>query len=49
MAMEYQYEKKAKRNSAVLTLLFAAVVTVLLFLFAFSPPYPPLEPEGLPS
>ncbi len=47
MAMEYQYEKKAKRNSAVLTLLFAAVVTVLLFLFAFSPPYPPLEPEGL--
>lgn len=47
MAEEYAYEKKAKRNSALLTLLFAGGVVVILFLMAFHPPSPPLEPEGL--
>jgi colicin import membrane protein len=47
MGKPYAYEKKAKRNSAIITLCFAAIVVVILFLFAFTPPYPPLEPEGI--
>lgn len=47
MSAQYSYEKTAKRNSSVITLLFAICIFVLLLLLAFRPPYPPLEPEGL--
>lgn len=47
MALQYEYEKKAKRKSAVLTLLFSIAIVAVLLLAAFRPPYPPIEPEGL--
>lgn len=47
MATEYSYEKQAKRNSGIITLLIAGFILMLLFLLAFKPPYPPIEPEGL--
>lgn len=47
MATVYSYEKTAKRKSSVITLIVAICVAMLLFLLAFRPPYPPIEPEGL--
>lgn len=47
MATVYAYEKKAKRRSVLLTVLFAAGVLAILILAGFRPPFPPLEPEGL--
>lgn len=47
MATVYSYEKSAKLKSAIITVLVAICVIALLFLLAFRPPYPPIEPEGL--
>lgn len=47
MATVYSYEKTAKRKSSIITLIVAICVAMLLFLLAFRPPYPPIEPEGL--
>lgn len=47
MATWSEFEKANKRKSGVITAAIVCGIAALLFMFGFSPPDPPLEPEGM--